>query len=175
LAEQHVPGSSVGPTFREIIADQFQRTRDGDRFWYQAAFRDRELEEIQETTLASVIRRNTNLVNIQSRVFYFVAGASGMAFVDSIGDGRLRSNSRDVVNRSVQLIGGEDEGIIASTRTDAQGNYQFDVLDGVRTGTYYVQVLSEDDSHPVATSQYFSITRGDQMLRSINIPLKPRS
>src|SRR5207249_9311881 len=33
MAEDHVRGSSLGPLARRIIADQFQRLRDGDRFW----------------------------------------------------------------------------------------------------------------------------------------------
>ena len=39
LAENHLPGSSVGQAFSRIIADQFTRLRDGDRFWYQNIFR----------------------------------------------------------------------------------------------------------------------------------------
>ena len=35
LAEDHLPGSSVGPTANAVITDQFLRLRDGDRFWYQ--------------------------------------------------------------------------------------------------------------------------------------------
>ncbi len=35
LAEDHAPGASVGPTFQRIIANQFERLRDGDRLWYQ--------------------------------------------------------------------------------------------------------------------------------------------
>ena len=35
LAEDHVPGASVGETIRTIVADQFERLRDGDRFWYR--------------------------------------------------------------------------------------------------------------------------------------------
>src|SRR6185295_17624543 len=38
MAEDHVPGTSVGPLVRRILADQFQRLRDGDRFWYQRTF-----------------------------------------------------------------------------------------------------------------------------------------
>ena len=33
LAEDHMPGSMIGETFRTIIAEQFQRLRDGDRYW----------------------------------------------------------------------------------------------------------------------------------------------
>src|SRR5262249_55691611 len=38
LAEDHVRGSSTGPLMRRILADQFERLRDGDRFWYQRVF-----------------------------------------------------------------------------------------------------------------------------------------
>ena len=38
LAEDHAPGSSMGPTFQAIIANQFERIRDGDRLWYQNIF-----------------------------------------------------------------------------------------------------------------------------------------
>ncbi len=65
LAEDHVPGTNVGETFRTIIADQFRRLRDGDRFWYEQdpyflANPDL-LEEVRRTTLAQIIRRNTEI------------------------------------------------------------------------------------------------------------------
>ncbi|HEX8204004.1 MAG TPA: peroxidase family protein, partial [Isosphaeraceae bacterium] len=34
LAEDHVAGGSTGPLIRAVLADQFARLRDGDRFWY---------------------------------------------------------------------------------------------------------------------------------------------
>ena len=69
LAENHVPGSSLGPLFGRIIADQFARTRDGDRFWFQNTFQGPELNQIMHTTLADIIRRNTSLTNVQPDVF----------------------------------------------------------------------------------------------------------
>jgi hypothetical protein len=71
LAEDHVPGGSVGPTFRRVIADQFERVRDGDRFWYQRVFYDGQLYALQQTRLSDIIRRNTVITKIQDNVFFF--------------------------------------------------------------------------------------------------------
>ena len=38
LVEDHAKGSSLGATFQAIIANQFERIRDGDRLWYQNIF-----------------------------------------------------------------------------------------------------------------------------------------
>ena len=35
LAEDLAPGAIVGPLFGVVIRDQFERLRDGDRFWYE--------------------------------------------------------------------------------------------------------------------------------------------
>ena len=34
VAEDHVPGSDVGPLFQAIMVNQFARLRDGDRYFY---------------------------------------------------------------------------------------------------------------------------------------------
>jgi hypothetical protein len=65
LAEDHVPGAMVGETFHAILVDQFTRLRDGDRFWYRndPFFLDHPalLEEVENTLLSDVIRRNTRI------------------------------------------------------------------------------------------------------------------
>ncbi len=70
LAEEHVNGGIVGELFHTIIADQFSRTRDGDRFFY---LHDEHLlslaPDIEQTTLSEIIRRNTSITNIQDDVF----------------------------------------------------------------------------------------------------------
>ncbi len=74
LAEDHVPGAMLGETFRTILVDQFRRLRDGDRYWYE---RDPYflanpglLAELQTTTLAALIRRNTPIEDeLPDRVF----------------------------------------------------------------------------------------------------------
>ena len=71
LAEDHVPGGSVGPTFRRIIANEFERVRDGDHFWYQRVFSGSQLQALQQTRLSDIIRRNTVITKIQDNVFFF--------------------------------------------------------------------------------------------------------
>ena len=71
LAEDHLPGSSVGPTADAVITDQFVRLRDGDRFWYQNdRFDPQELAAIESTTLAEVLRRNTGVAGLQDKIFF---------------------------------------------------------------------------------------------------------
>ncbi len=51
------------------MKDQFERTRDGDRFWYENRFSGEELHELNNVTLADIIKRNTGVENIQDDVF----------------------------------------------------------------------------------------------------------
>ncbi|MCA9223325.1 MAG: hypothetical protein KDA71_23575, partial [Planctomycetales bacterium] len=75
LAEEHVAGAMVGPLFHAIIRDQFLRTRDGDRFWFEnGQFAADDLDAIRATTLADVILRNTDVATIADDVF--IAGAA---------------------------------------------------------------------------------------------------
>lgn len=73
LAEDHIPGSTVGETFQEILLEQFDRLRDGDRFWFQndPFFDDnKSLKEMIKTTkLSSIIKLNTDVDKIQKNVF----------------------------------------------------------------------------------------------------------
>ena len=71
LAEDHLPNSSLGATFTRILVDQFTRLRDGDRFWYQTALPENLLRNVQNTSLADIIRRNTQLTKLQENVFFF--------------------------------------------------------------------------------------------------------
>ncbi len=71
LAEDHLPNSSIGLTITTILVDQFTRLRDGDRFWYQASLSDRMLRDVENASLADIIRRNTELTKLQDDVFFF--------------------------------------------------------------------------------------------------------
>ena len=71
LAEAKVNGGLLGETFSYILIDQFTRSRDGDRFFYlndldHLTILDPTLETV---TLSDVIRRNSNIDNIQDNAF----------------------------------------------------------------------------------------------------------
>jgi len=70
LAEDHQRGSSVGPTMKRILVQQFAAIRDGDRFWYERNLSSEDLRRVRETKLSDVIKRNTGLRNIQRNVFF---------------------------------------------------------------------------------------------------------
>lgn len=61
LAEDHINGGLVGETFFTILKDQFERLRDGDRFWYQHYLSPHWAEVIESRTLATIIRDNTSI------------------------------------------------------------------------------------------------------------------
>jgi len=63
LAETARPQALVGDLVFTILSDQFTRLRDGDRFWYARILRPQQVAEIEATTLAQIIRRNTNIGN----------------------------------------------------------------------------------------------------------------
>ncbi|TJY61043.1 peroxiredoxin [Sinimarinibacterium sp. CAU 1509] len=77
LSEDHVPGALVGELFIRIIADQFERLRDGDRYWYQnpdiQMLTPEDRSRVESTTLARVIRDNTAIGNEISDAVFLVA------------------------------------------------------------------------------------------------------
>lgn len=71
LSEDPFGSSQLGELFHTILVRQFTELRDGDRFWYERDLEDSELNVIEDTTLARIIRRNTNIGGneIQDNVF----------------------------------------------------------------------------------------------------------
>lgn len=163
LAEDHVPGASVGQTLKTIISDQFERLRDGDRFFYQTQFSGRTLSDINNTTLATIIARNTTTTNLQQNTFFFNSTISGNLFIDSNRNGRLDRGEPAAAGLTVSLIDKTSGEVVATGVTDPRGNYRFGVIDGLRTGQYTVRVTLRNGSAG-PSSGTLAITRGDQFL-----------
>jgi hypothetical protein len=60
ICETHADGAQVGELFQAVIWDQFQRLRDGDRFWFELdpALNPQLVETIRATRLSHLLRRN---------------------------------------------------------------------------------------------------------------------
>ncbi|KAH8383684.1 hypothetical protein KR009_010037 [Drosophila setifemur] len=73
LLEQAVDGGVVGVTFAEIIADQFARFKQGDRYFYEydqttnpGAFTPQQLQELRKVTLARLLCDNSDRLTLQA-------------------------------------------------------------------------------------------------------------
>ena len=86
LAETPVRGASVGSTFRCIIAEQFQRTRDGDRFFHErpGILTQGMLTEIKKSSLSRMYCDNLNVVSIQRNAFKLPTGRNPRINCDRI-------------------------------------------------------------------------------------------
>lgn len=71
LCEDPHGKSIVGEFFHAVLFDQFQRLRDGDRFWYERdpGLSESEKKKLKKTRLSDVIKRNTLISRIQKDVF----------------------------------------------------------------------------------------------------------
>ena len=72
LAEAPLPNAILGRIFSSIIGEQFQRTRDGDRFYFErkGVFRPDRLAEIRRSSLSRMYCDNLkNVVSIQPDAF----------------------------------------------------------------------------------------------------------
>jgi hypothetical protein len=166
LAEDHLPGSDMGPLFTRILADQFTRLRDGDRFFYlNEHLNADELNILQQgNTLAKVIEANTPITNLQSDVFLFRAAISGNVQSSS----GFHSFSVGVPGVTVQLQD-SDGNILATTVTNSAGHYQFNQQSGLSgTGTYTVRLVLPAGTEASITSRSVQISRGDTNLSGVD-------
>ena len=173
LAEDHVAGSDMGPLFTRIIADQFNRLRAGDRFFYlNESWTPDELRLVRQgNTLAKIIEANTNVKNLQSDVFVFNASISGNVLSHS-----QKTDGRGVSGITVQLE--DDNGnVLATTVTDSKGHYLFNQLNGVSaTGDYTVRLVVPSGFTQASTNPSpILISRGGANVTGVNFDVEPTS
>lgn len=168
LAEDHAAGASVGQLAKTVIADQFQRLRDGDRFWYQRVFAGRTLSDLESTTLADVIKRNTTITNLQSNVFFMDAAVSGQVFLDANHNGRQDRTETGLAGITVQLL--DDEGEIIDTAvTGRDGRYRFSSFN--ETGDYQVHIVLPSRFVTAQATRDVLVSRGGVAVSGINFAL----
>jgi len=170
MAEDHVRGGSTGPLVKAILADQFERLRDGDRFWYQRVFSGRELAQLERTTLSDIIERNTGVEGLQEDVFFFKAEVRGQVFDDRNGDGAQGRSERGLAGVAVELVNDEGE-VIATTRTGRDGTYRFDQFR--ETGDYQVRVVvPAGRAATTEATRDVLVSTGDQVVRGVDFGVR---
>ncbi len=173
ISEDHLPGGSVGELLQTVLLDQFARSRDGDRFYYENVFHGRMLNEIQNTRLSDIIRRNTNLQDIQDEVFrsdrvFTYRDERGRANVTlRVRDGDLQIVERHRVIASQGLADTDTVVIFATDHRDtiridpsvsAAFNGAIEIHGGDRRDTLIVDGTSDDDTIRVeSTAAYINV------------------
>jgi hypothetical protein len=168
LAEAHIRGGSLGPLFTAIVADQFERLRDGDRFWYERDLNRRELAQVRSTSLADVISRNTTTTNLQDDVFYFHTSISGTVSIAIDGPRRRGVQVIPLPGINVELVDAEGN-VVASATTGRNGRYTFEDVD---FGAYSVRLSLPGGLRQVsADPEPIEITRS-QDVADVNFRVK---
>jgi peroxidase len=133
LAEDHVPGSDLGPLFTTILVNQFTRLRSGDQYFYLNESFNAEEQAIldQGSTLGKVITANTGVTNLQSDVFRFLSKEDGKGkgyYTNKNGQAELTGSqtgttlTTDLYNNLVAALANPDQpGSLVLV--DANGNY----------------------------------------------------
>jgi peroxidase len=172
MAEDHAPGSDLGPLFTRIIANQFNRLRAGDRFFYlNENWTTDEMNIFQQgNTLAKIIEANTTITNLQSDVFTFKASISGTVTTIS-GSGR-HAVQQGAAGVTVDL---EDSSgnVLATTTTNSRGQYSFNQLNGISgTGDYLVRLVVPSGSTQTSSNpSTIHVTRGGVNVAGVNFTL----
>ena len=165
LAEDHLPGSSVGELTQTILVDQFTRLRDGDRFWYENIFSAEDVDQLQLTKLSDIIQRNTTITNLQDDVFHMTATVTGTVAAEATGKGSQGSRGQNLSGVTVELL--NDEGIVVdSTITDSRGSYSFNSF--LETGDYQVRVTRPTAKGTVTETADVLISVSGQVVSDVN-------
>lgn len=148
LCEDHVNGTSLGPTLHAILEDQFERLRDGDRFFYENYLSRRELSEIDHTRLSDVIERNTLLNDLAQEVMFASSCANSPGPTNNElarqfdvfpnpteGLLRIRRHKKDLKIEAYSVV--DVNGITIVNRRDYGRRID---ISSLLPGTYFIQV-----------------------------------
>jgi peroxidase len=167
LAEDHVPGGSVGPLFQRIVAKQFQSLRNGDRLWFEKQYSGQTLFNLEHTTLSDILQRNTVNNDLQRNVFFFKMQITGTVFNDANDNGRRDRGEGGVAGRVIEVLDPTGT-VIATTTTAADGTYSFDNLaNSLEPAVAYqvIEVLPPGVIQTTANPPLLTFTRGETFSR----------
>ena len=161
----------MGELVQTIVADQFERLRDGDRFWYENIFSGRDLALLRNTRLSDILQRNTAITNVQRDVFYMRSEFSGSVFMTATPDPIRRGGGMPsgVASVTVELLNDAGE-VIDTTVTDARGQYRFGSV--AETGDYAIRVTARTGTRLVSAEKIdITASRGDLRIHNLDFRL----
>jgi hypothetical protein len=159
-SENHIEGSSLGETMHALIEDQFIRLRNGDIFYFENDLElTPHLDSIKQSTLSSIILRNTNINKIQCNSMFAQPDAEKMncyasefsePYLDNFiagGDEQYRPPQLNNLSKKMELVNFQDiNGDSAPVHywssygpTIAVGDCNGDGLDDIWVGSSYDQ------------------------------------
>jgi len=166
LAEDHLPGTSVGKTIHEILRVQFEKLRDGDFYFYlnDPFIPFHVKNRIKNTRFSDVLKRNTSLTNLQDNVFFTeecpadstAATAARVKAVQNITkEGRFvlfPNPANNIIN--IDMGNAEAAGTIKIFTTDgllmktvtAHGNHLQVNIGGFAKGMYILMITSGSET-----------------------------
>jgi len=131
LAEDHVEGGMIGSLFSAILVDQFERIRDGDRFWYENRFSGEALEQIESVSLADIIKLNSDIEYLQQNVMLAYDRVGGTTSNDRLSGGAERDLLIGFEGNDRIDAGGSDDHVEAGSGNDRiSGGAGNDYIDG---------------------------------------------
>ena len=142
LAEDLLPGASVGETISAVLVDQFTRLRAGDRYYFENVFSEDDLEKIQSTKLSDIILRNTDTEYIQANVFH--SGDIELELHISSPPPRSILNLNELLDKPQALTFSYTGGTVLRTAQDADKALTWGVPDDDPLA--YIVVTDEEDS-----------------------------
>jgi hypothetical protein len=180
ISEDRVAGGSLGKLLQTVLLEQFGRSRDGDRFYYENVFAGSKLREIKNTRLSDIIRRNTELQSVQDevfrsdRVFTFRpdAGRALGSITLRVRDGELQVvrgsgrviASQDVADTDIVVMFGTDrrDKIRIDASVAAEFNGSVEIHGGDRYDSLVVEGTRGDDTISIeATAVYVNVSDGE--------------
>ncbi len=164
LAEDHTNGQPLGPTLQAILKDQFEKLRDGDRFYFEndPALKSKDRDRIRKTELSDVIERNTDLDDLPKYVFYVEPCGSGKTVQEessslstqaSLQVSPNPSNGQVNINfinnqeqvQSLHLLTLSGKTLVQQTANNLSNRYLD--LSHLKNGTYLLQVVTNEQTY----------------------------
>ncbi|MDG2448165.1 MAG: peroxidase family protein, partial [Saprospiraceae bacterium] len=159
LAEKHMPDAILGNTLMLIIERQFQRLRDGDRFYFEndPDLSEEEKDNVRTTSLQKIIMRNAEITAMQDNVFRAMdrdeipigptineESLSAAAFPNpSEGDFVIKVYEVEASNVSVQVYDAQGKLILTQTHNLSIGDNFIPISLPEITPTGFYNVLIE--------------------------------